>query len=694
MSRDYTRPLLHLTAVLVSGLASGSLLAQDYEKIANELRMDLATPDTRIDVGVGMVSGDARRFGTYNGMSTESAYGLLNLDLVQRDDATGTWFRLKGNNLGVDNRHLRLEHQKQGDWAYHLDAGHYKFRDPRVFSTGLGGIGTASLTVSAAKRNIDLSVAHDSFAAGFRKFVIGGLELRASFKQDERSGDRAYGQGTTTGPTINFLTEAIDRVTREWDLTASYSDKTLQLTGGYSGSSFQNKLPSILIAGGIATFSPTAAPPSNQAHKFHLSGGYNFGETGRGSFKLSRSIAKQDSVFVTPPTLPGNRETSPGGREVTTLAYADLTLRPADRLDLSAQLRFEDRDDQSRVAQYLTPVVPTATAPLFTAGITGFNIPRTLKQLKGMVEAGYQLDDGYRLIAGLEHEQTRRSVPFQYRRIAYRERTDETQARVEIKRMLSETLNGGLAFIHGFRGGSAYVPDTYSQRTNQLHSLIWADRQRDKLRLSADWIPDEDWSLQFRGDVGSDRYSGRELGPRKGDTLLFSTDVAYQISSKWQTHAWLSQERILIEQETRSDINPALAAAGGNVLWQARVRNTTTALGVGLKGRPKAHLELGADLSVSADSARHELQRTGGSGTGAITPTSLPDYVYRQLTLKLHADHALDRHSGIRGEFIVDRMRNNDWTWRNWTYTDGTTVTLPDRQNAAFLGVTYYHRMR
>jgi hypothetical protein len=64
------------------------------------------------------------------------------------------------------------------------------------------------------------------------------------------------------------------------------------------------------------------------------------------------------------------------------------------------------------------------------------------------------------------------------------------------------------------------------------------------------------------------------------------------------------------------------------------------------------------------------------------------------LTLKLHADHALDRHSGIRGEFIVDRMRNNDWTWRNWTYTDGTTVTLPDRQNAAFVGVTYYHRMR
>jgi MtrB/PioB family decaheme-associated outer membrane protein len=692
MSRDYATFLLRLSTLLVSGLASGSLLAEDLEKVAHDLRMDLATPDTRIEAGIGMVSGDARRFGMYNGMNRESAYGLLNLDLVQREDATGTWFRLKGINLDLDDRRLHLEHQRQGDWTYYLDAGHARFSDPRMFNTGLRGIGTASLTVSAAapKRNIDLGVAHDSFAGGIRKFVIGGLELRASFKQDERSGDRAYGQGTPG--TINFLTEAIDRVTRQWDLTASYADKTLQLTGGYSGSSFQNKQPSILIAGGIATFSPTAAPPSNQAHKFHLSGGYNFGETGRSTFKLSRSIAKQDSVFVTPPTLAGNRETSPGGREVTTLAYADLTLRPADRLDLSAQLRFEDRDDQSRVAQYLTPVVPTATSSLATAGITGFNIPRSLKQLKGMVEAGYQLDDGYRLVVGLEHEQIRRNVPFQYRRIAYRERTDETQARVEIKRMLSETLNGGLALIHGYRGGSAYVPDTYSQGTNQLNSLIWADRQRDKLRLSADWIPDEDWSLQFRGDIGSDRYSGRNLGPRKGDTLLFSADAAYQISSKWQTHAWLSQERILVEQATRSNIDPA--AVGDNVLWQARVRNTTTALGVGLKGKPKAHLELGVDLSVSADSARHGLQRTGGSGTDALTPTSLPDYVYRQLTLKLHADHALDRHSGIRGEFIVDRMRNNDWTWRNWTYTDGTTVTLPDRQNAAFVGVTYYHRMR
>ena len=76
MSRAYTRPLLQFTAVLVSGLASGSLLAQDYEKIANELRMDLATPDTRIDVGVGMVSGDARRFGAYGGLRSESARAM------------------------------------------------------------------------------------------------------------------------------------------------------------------------------------------------------------------------------------------------------------------------------------------------------------------------------------------------------------------------------------------------------------------------------------------------------------------------------------------------------------------------------------------------------------------------------------------------------------------------------------------
>jgi hypothetical protein len=43
---------------------------------------------------------------------------------------------------------------------------------------------------------------------------------------------------------------------------------------------------------------------------------------------------------------------------------------------------------------------------------------------------------------------------------------------------------------------------------------------------------------------------------------------------------------------------------------------------------------------------------------------------------------------------MVDRRRNNDWTWQNFTYSDGTTVTIPERQNVVFIGASYHYRWR
>jgi hypothetical protein len=110
----------------------------------------------------------------------------------------------------------------------------------------------------------------------------------------------------------------------------------------------------------------------------------------------------------------------------------------------------------------------------------------------------------------------------------------------------------------------------------------------------------------------------------------------------------------------------------------------------------------------------HNMGKTGGTGTAAVD--SLPDYFYRQLSLKLFADYALKRNSGIRADFIIDHRSNNDWTWQNWSYgqspallcaplgvkaapcesaiSDGTTVRQPGSEKTAFLGVMYYYRWR
>lgn len=660
-------------------LAFGGACAQETSPGPDEIRKDLYTPDSRISVGVGYHASDNRRFGQYRNLSDEGAYGLLDLNLVKRDDTTGTWLKLKGKNLGLDGREIRFDHERQGDWSYFIQNNQMSRSEPLIVNTGLLGLGSARETVNGvAKRDVNLKVDHDIYGVGVRKFVGNGFDIRVSAKQDEKKGDRMYGLGLTG---MEFLTEPIDHVTRQWEVVAGYVDRKLQLSGGYSGSAYENRIPVLTKVTGV-TPTPLALTPSNSAHQLHLAGGYNLSDSTRSSFKLSRSVAYQNETFdpvFTPAVRLAGAPDSLNGKVTTTLAFADLTLRPMDRLNLTGVLRYEDRDDQTPETKYLTPAGNSATS----AGITGFNKPRQLQQLKGTLEAGYQLDDGYRLIGSLEQEDVTRNGSRDKIRSAYRENTNETTARIEIKRTMSETLNGGVALLHSDRGGSDYVRDTYNnpEVSNKLAALMWADRSRDKVRLTADWMPAEQWSVQFMADFSEDSYSGRQLGPRKGSAQFLSADASYRINDKWSLSSWLSQEKTTAQQST---------GISTSTLWEADLRDTTTAWGISLKGKPRANLELGADLSTSLDIAESGMTKTSGAGV----VTSLPDFFYRQLSLKLFADYALDRQSGIRVNLVMDHRDNNDWTWQNWTYTDGTTVTNVPSEKSAFIGISYHYRWR
>src|SRR5262245_18081317 len=74
-----------------------------------------------LGVGLGYAANDGPRFGEYNGVNAKGAYGLLDFNWVDRDDKTGTWTRFFGRDLGLDDRQIRVEQIRQGDWGYSLD---------------------------------------------------------------------------------------------------------------------------------------------------------------------------------------------------------------------------------------------------------------------------------------------------------------------------------------------------------------------------------------------------------------------------------------------------------------------------------------------------------------------------------------------------------------------------------------------
>jgi MtrB/PioB family decaheme-associated outer membrane protein len=678
-------------------LAFGTVGAQDSGQRADEMRKDIYTLDSKLSVGIGFVSSDNREFGKYRGLTDQGTYGLLDLDLVTRDENDGTWFKVRGKNTGLNNRELRLEHEQQGRWSYFLEGSQSNRVEPFVVKTGLQGIGTGSQIVSstAPKRDLDLQTQHDIYSLGVRKFSSGGFDVRMTARQDTKRGDRLFGRGMAAATSLmEFLTEPMDQVTRQWDITANYADRKLQMSGGYSGSSFDTNIPVLFVAGGASGFAggPSQAtnpamnafglPPSNHASRVHLSGGYNWDNTTRSTFKIARTVAEQNELFSPAYTVRlANTPASLNGKVLTTLGFADLSMRPADKLDVVANVRYEDRDDQTPELQYIA----STGASTSSAGITGFNKPRMLRQLKGSLEAGYQLDDGYRLVGSLEQENAKRNGSRDKIRIAYREENNETTQRLEIKRSMSETLNGGIALMHSARTGTDWVRDTYikPELSNRLAAMLFADRVRDKLRVTGDWSPTELWSLQMVADFSHDTYSDtdRQLGARKGKAHLFSADAVYRINDKWNFTLWAAQDDTLAQQAT-----------GETVVWDADLRNASTAWGMGLKGKPRTNLELGLDFSSSLNSAESLLNKI--SGAANVSVNSLPSYYYSQKTLKLFADYALSTYSAVRLDLIIDRRENNDWTWLGWAYSDGTTVTNVPNGNADFIGVSYRYRWR
>lgn len=701
MNKMIMHPALRLSVVAAALLSAfGAARAQEVDELIR-----LSKPESTVQLGAGYVDADNRRYGMYVGTQDAGLYGIANLGLVSRDEATGTWLKLRGRNLGLDSREIRFDHLRQGDWGYFLEYSETPRFSQYVVNTGLRGIGTNNLTVSPNnRRDVTLSTKREKASLGFSKSLGAGFDVQVRFANEEKDGTRLFGRGTTGGSgNFNFLAEPINSTTQQLEATLGYVGDRLQLQGGYYGSLFTNHNTSLNIAGGGAalnagagTFSPIALPPGNEAHQLFVTGAYDFARTTRGTFKAAYSKATQNESFVALP--PGGANISGrndlGGEVDTTLLLLGLTSRPLPKLSLSANLRHEDRDDQTPVAQYVT-----ATG---AATHDGKNEVRSFRSTSGKVDAGYQLPAGFRAVAGLEHEIKERSAS-PVRVVSSREKTEETALRLELRRSMSETVNGALALIHSKRDGSDFL---FTRRldgtngSNLIAPLYLADRERDKVRFSADWTPLESLGFQVVYEESWDTYGTRfdlGLGARDGRGQLYSVDANYAVSDNWQVTGWASYSNTATEQRSglSAAASPATPAAGVPAqVVEAGLRDRSNALGLGVKGRIMGKLDVGADLQFSRDRSEYGLLAVTGAAV-----SSLPDVRYETTTLRVFGRYPVQKNAGVQVDFVHDRRVVDDWTWASWTYKtadaisqDGTTVRQASVQKTNFVGVSGYYR--
>lgn len=677
-----------LTAVAAAMLAAyGSAFAED-----DEIRQ-LSQPESSVSLGVGYQSDDRQQLGVFDGMRDDGLYGLFDADVVKRDEATGTWYILRAAKLGMDSRSLEAEVQKQGDIGGFISYRRIPREHPLNIGTSLGGIGHEVQVVnSVGFRKKELSIYRDLFQAGFNKNLMSGLDLKVGLKHEEKQGDRHWGYRTAG---MYFLTEPIDSVTRQLDLTLEYSADRLQLAGGYSGSWFGNRTDLVTAVRG-AEVTEMSVPADNQAHQFFLNGGYSFTPSTRGTIKLSHSTATQDESLPNPSAYLGARD-SLDGEVVTTLMELGLTSRPTDNLSLMANLRHHDVDDRtSRTgfvnddeARYYTPFDYTTNS--------------------AKLEAAYRLPSRFKLIAGVDYKQQDRSAPrTEDERVApFNKDMDETTYRLQLRRSMSETLNGALTFARSERDGSGRVlphePVAGATVADLITPIHIADRTRDKWRLSLDWAPAERFGLQFNVEESHDDYDredGRPFGLKSGRAGLVSLDANYQVNDDWQLTAWLSHDETRARQIGESvNTNGAGTVITSRVIREATLADKGDSVGLGVRGSLGSRLKLGADLQWTRNVSSYDEDL---SRARTATEEPLQDIESKVTRFSMFATYALRKNADLRFDVVHERWRTDDWTWTfadgdTFEYNEGgnpTTVSVKPRETTNFIGARYIYKFQ
>jgi hypothetical protein len=169
----------------------------------------------------------------------------------------------------------------------------------------------------------------------------------------------------------------------------------------------------------------------------------------------------------------------------------------------------------------------------------------------------------------------------------------------------------------------------------------------------------------------------------------YSLDATYAVNSKWNLTGYASYGRQALNQ----------AKPLGYVM---ALRDRSWGLGGGVTGKPMAKVEVGASVSYYEDRSSfvQALDPLAGQDSAILLAATggLPDITYGQTELRVFGKYTLDAKSSLRLDVLWQRYRWNDWAWGYngvpFAYSDGTTLGMKPRQDAALIAVTYRYDFR
>ncbi len=758
----FSRTVLSTAVASALMIAAGPSAAQDEDVLA------LTRPLNEIELGIGYVSEDSFKFGDYSGLNEKGAYLIGNFSLVGRPaplSGSARYWSLEGTNLGLRSRNLRYQYSNQGNYRFSFEYDELpKFRTESA-QTIYNGVGTNNLTlpagwtpagnvttqaaqIAAAERPYEVKHERKNYIFGFSKVLSSQWDLDVKFRRETKEGVKVVGAviGNSGGnPRAVLIPEPTDYQTDIAEAVFNYTTQKMQFQFGYNLSLFNNdnnglswQSPYVGVGGwaagsGYPYGGQLGLPPDNQFHQLTASGGYNLSNSTRltGTLELGRLTQNQSFLpYTSNPTLAASITTplpraSLGGQIDTTLLNLAFTARPMPKLNLRASYRYDDRDNRTPQAQYIYIGGDSQTQSATLASDRArTNLPVSSTQQLLKLDADYALMRSTKLNVGYDNDQIKHTF-------SEVERTTENTYRVGLRRSFSETVNGAISYAHSSRKNNGYGDEPYLESYSSqyqaginpalnwddnplLRKFIYADRKRDKLRVSLNTSPSDRTTAQFRADYNDDKYDNSRLGLTGAKSQSYTVDGSYQPKEYLNLYAFYTFDVYKSDQNGRSFSGNAglpcgktaapvpnvnVVGAGSSVCdWSMTGEDKFDTIGVGFKATTLrgGRLELGGDFTYSHGRGTQDMIAGTGAQAGGALP--MPDLISRTDTLTLHGTYKLQKNSSVRVVLVHQKVKTSDWAWDNIGTTDVanvlTTGQLSPNYSINVVGVSYRYKFQ
>lgn len=676
-----TKTSLLICCFATSGLLTNPVFSQDNPAAAEDGPLVpeefISEPaHNEIELGIGYVTDDAYKFGRYNGLQTEGWFVIGDID-TERFSEDGRFWNIHGTNLGLESRYLRLEGGLQGSYKFFLVWDELPNYKNNTVKTPFLGVGSTDLTLPPGfditnadndLNNFELKTKRERITGGAIFTPKERWQFDVDFSHENKQGIDATGAAIATSASqivgntnTALIPEPIDYDTDQVNARLHYAGDTGQLDLAYHASLFNNTNESLTWQD---PFNPTTAAgsmslaPDNEFHQLSLTGGYTLPYSSRltGLVSIGRMTQNQNfepytiNSAVTTTPLP---RTSLDGEVWLTNAQLKLASRPITALRLNAELRYNERDNQTPVEAY-NYIVLDSFVNKFAQ-----NRPYSYTNNQINLDANYRFNAISSLRGGYKYDEMKRSYTN-----SEREKTEEDTLFAKWKVKPHSTVDVALYGEASSRDGSEYSPPTNQNPAMRKYNM--ADRDRTKIGASIEFMATEQLFLSARADYNEDDYSNSTLGLQEATNPVYTVDFSYTPRSNFTTYGYYTHENIESSQASE-DISGA---------WEADFDDAFDTIGLGAKLTGLGKWDVGADIVYSKALGNIVMSDLANPGS----ENQFPDTRTELTSVKLWTDYHYSKQLAYKLGYWYEEYSADNWA------VDGLQAYNPNVDGILLLG--------